>query len=241
MKKFNLSALLALAMALCMAFAGTAMAESADAADTEFDPEALINSLTGSYTELFTTICAPEYDEVWLEKCKAVVGEENAEMVAEVLKSACTATIYGPDAVEAYTADPDSARFDCYFQGGVSTFVFEGNKLTGLDADDNEVFSHEYTYVKEIPDVIACHVYKTEDADAGEFTYLCLSDDSPAETYHIEFRYGDDVEALSSYYDGKYAYWLAAGILSDADEEMIDNCIELFTVENAGGDEEEAA
>ena len=57
MKKFNLSALLALAMALCMAFAGTAMAESADAADTEFDPEALINSLTGSYTELFTTIC----------------------------------------------------------------------------------------------------------------------------------------------------------------------------------------
>ena len=50
-----------------------------------------------------------------------------------------------------------------------------------------------------------------------------------------------DVEALSSYYDGKYAYWLAAGILSDADEEMIDNCIELFTVENAGGDEEEAA
>ena len=82
MKKFNLSALLALAMALCMAFAGTAMAESADAADTEFDPEALINSLTGSYTELFTTICAPEYDEVWLEKCKAVVGEENAEMVA---------------------------------------------------------------------------------------------------------------------------------------------------------------
>ena len=47
MKKFNLSALLALAMALCMAFAGTAMAESADAADTEFDPEALINSLTG--------------------------------------------------------------------------------------------------------------------------------------------------------------------------------------------------
>ena len=117
----------------------------------------------------------------------------------------------------------------------------KATSLTGLDADGNEVFSHEYTYVEEIPDVIACHVYKTEDTDAGEFTYLCLSDDSPAETYHIEFRYGDDVEALSSYYDGKYAYWLAAGILSDADEEMIDNCIELFTVENAGGDEEEAA
>ena len=230
MKK-GCSLLVALAMLMCAVFSGAV-------AEEDFDPVQLMHDVNGTYTELFTTLCKPEYDSVWLEKCVAVVGEENAEMVAEVLKFACTATIYGPDAVEAYTADPDSARFDCYFQGGVSTFVFEGNKLTGLDADGNEVFSHEYTYVEEIPDVIACHVYKTEDADAGEFTYLCLSDDSPAETYHIEFRYGDDPEALNEMTEGKYAYWMAAGIPVDADEEMIYNCIDLFAAENSPSDEE---
>ena len=30
-----------------------------------------------------------------------------------------------------------------------------------------------------------------------------------------------------------YAFWQAAGMLEDADEEMIDNCIELFCTENA--------
>ena len=34
-------------------------------------------------------------------------------------------------------------------------------------------------------------------------------------------------------YEGKYAFWQAAVMLEDADEEMIDNCIELFCTENA--------
>ena len=34
-------------------------------------------------------------------------------------------------------------------------------------------------------------------------------------------------------YEGKCAFWQAAGMLEDADEEMIDNCIELFCTENA--------
>lgn len=221
---------LALVMALVMAFSSAALAD-VDAAQ-EFDPDAHIAALAGSYTELFATIAAPDMNEKWLEKCKEVVGEESAESAAEMLRSSCTAEIFGQDAMDAYAADPDSARFDCYFQGGVETFVFDGNKVSGLDADGNEVFTHEYHYVQDIADVIACHVYKTDDADAGEFTYLCLSDDTPAETYHIEFRYGDDLEALGQYYDGKYAYWLAAGILADADDQMIDDCIQLFVDEN---------
>ena len=59
--------------------------------------------------------------------------------------------------------------------------------------------------------------------------------DTSAETYHIEFRYGSDAEALSQYDAGEYAYWLASGISTDCDQTMIDNCIELFCTENLAG------
>ena len=73
------------------------------------------------------------------------------------------------------------------------------------------------------------------DADSGEFTYFFLAPDISAETYHIEFRYGSDAEALSQYDAGEYAYWVASGISTDCDQTMIDNCIELFCTENLAG------
>lgn len=82
-------------------------------------------------------------------------------------------------------------------------------------------------------EAISCYAYKTDDADAGEFTYICLAPDTPDTTFHIEFRYGDDLEALGQMYEGKYAFWQAAGMLEDADDEVIENCIELFCTENA--------
>lgn len=231
MKKFrSLSALLALALAMCMAF-------SAAVAEEAVDPEKLLNDLTGTYDELFTVNCAPAYDDVWLEKCTAYAGAENAEAAAAMLKSSCVGTIYGQEAMDAYAAAPETTQFDCFFIGGVSQFVFDGNRVSGLDAEGGEVFSHEYTYVATLEDTIACYAYKTEDADAGEFTYLCLAPDTPATTYHIEFRYGSDLEALGQLYEGPYAYWLAAGILADADEEMVVNGIDLFCSENLAGEE----
>ena len=56
--------------------------------------------------------------------------------------------------------------------------------------------------------------------------------DTPESTYHIEFRYGSDIDALSSYNEGAYAYWLAAGIPADYDEQMVENVIDLFVREN---------
>ena len=181
-------------------------------AEETIDPAQLMEDVAGTYVPLFSVLNKPEYDDVWLSH---------------------SAEIYGPEAVEAYAADPESMRFDCYFTEGVSKFVFDGNTVTGLDEAGNEVFSHSYTYVQELPEAISCYAYKTDDADAGEFTYICLSPDTPATTWHIEFRYGDDLEALGQMYEGKYAFWQAAGMLEDADEEMIDNCIELFCTENA--------
>ena len=53
-----------------------------------------------------------------------------------------------------------------------------------------------------------------------------------AETYHIEFRYGRDLEELQGYLVGPYDYWLAAGIDESADEETIQKVIALFCLEN---------
>ena len=67
---------------------------------------------------------------------------------------------------------------------------------------------------------------------AGEFSYLFFLPDTMETTYHLEFRYGSDPEALMGYMKGPYAYWLAAGIAADADEAAVEKVIRLFCLEN---------
>ena len=74
--------------------------------------------------------------------------------------------------------------------------------------------------------------FKSEDEDSGEFTYFFIAPDTSASTYHIEFRYGSDEDALKEYFSGEYGYWMASGISTECDQTMIENCIELFCTEN---------
>lgn len=84
---------------------------------------------------------------------------------------------------------------------------------------------------QEFSPAFECDVYQSEE-EAGEFTYLFFRDDTMEKTYHIEFRYGSDLEGLQGYFKGPYAYWLSAGIDVDADQETIQKVIELFCLEN---------
>ena len=59
------------------------------------------------------------------------------------------------------------------------------------------------------------YIYESDDADSGEFTYFCMAPDTMATTWHIEFRYGSDLDALKQYDAGESAYWLASGISVD--------------------------
>lgn len=147
-------------------------AETTEAAEDESaQAQQLLMDLTGSYQELWPVILADEYQQTWLDNCKALVGEENAEAAYEKLASMVTGTIYGEEAVKAY-------------------------------------------------------------ADSGEFTYFCIAPDTSDTTYHIELRYGSNLEELGQYDAGSYAYWLGSGISTDCDETMIENCIKLFCEEN---------
>ena len=199
--------------------------------DNEAAANQLLVDLTGTYQELWPVILADEYTQTWLDDCAALVGEDNAQAAFDKLSSMVTGEVYGEEAVEAY-ADGNGV-YDCAFTEGVSTLEFDGDNaaIKGYDADGNELFSHTYHYVG-MEDVRGLYEFESDDADSGEFTYFCIAPNTNTTTYHIELRYGSDLEALGQYAEGPYAYWLGSGISTDYDQTMIENCIELFCTEN---------
>lgn len=197
--------------------------------ENQADAEQLLVDLIGTYQELWPVILADEYEQLWLDNCKTLVGEENAQAAYEKLASMVTGEIYGEEAVKAYT--DGNGVYDCSFTQGVSTLEFDGSTIKGYDADGKELFSHTYHYIG-MEDVRGLYEYESDDANSGEFTYFCIAPDTSATTYHIELRYGSDLTALGQYDAGNYAYWLAAGISTEYDQTMIENCIKLFCKEN---------
>ncbi len=228
-------------LALAAAAPYAALAEEADApaeeaasAGTAEAAQQLMDALAGTYVPLFPVLA--QYMDVWVEQVAAIVGDEAAEETAEMLLASCMGELTGPDAVEAYTADPESAVFNCDFPEGVATLAIDGGTVSGYDADGQEVFAHTYEYLCYAPSV-DFYVFRTDDEDAGEFRYFVSRSDTTQSTYHIEFRMGGDLDDLLDYYDGAYAYWLGAGIAQDYDDELAANDIELFVTENLAAEE----
>ncbi len=222
---------LMLVLALLISCSAFGMAEATDDAA---EAAALLENIKGTYEALFPVITKPEYDQIWLDPCVAAMGEEDGPMAAEMLKAACNGTIYGQEAIDAYGDGSNGAQFDCLLINGVSTITFNGNTISGADGEGTQVFSHEYTYVSKLTlaGMMEGYLYETADEDAGEFKYFFMMPDTPATTYHLEFRYGSNADDLAKYNEGPYAYWLAAGFPVDADDEMIRNVITLFCEEN---------
>ena len=218
-------------------------AEATEADDAQAAAQ-LLEDVKGTYEALFPVITDPAYDQIWLDNCAAVVGDEAAADVAQILKDACNGTIYGQEAIDAYGDGSNGAQFDCLFVGGVDQITFDGAAISGTLAGE-AVFAHEYACVGPLSlgGMMDGYLYETADEDAGEFKYFFMMPDTPESTFHLEFRYGSDVEALQQYAEGPYAYWLAAGFPVGADEAMIENVISLFCGENLAemAEEEPAA
>lgn len=65
-------------------------------------------------------------------------------------------------------------------ENGVEEILAEGNRFTGKNADQ-VVFSHEYALVETIEEAglmggARIHVFRTEEPDAGQYTFLLLTD-----------------------------------------------------------------
>ena len=223
MKKW-LSLLLSL---VCLfSFSAVATAKDAD----------FLSQIQGTFVELFPVLSEEQYHDAWLNNVTPLVGEEAAEDTVSYLLYMCTGDLYGQEAIDAYEADPDSMRFDCYYLGGVAKMTVEGNTISGVDADGNEIFHHEYTAM-DVENENGFLFYQTADADAGQFTYFAFSPDTMEDTWHLEFRYAEDLNDLQSWFEGNYAYWNVGAIAEDATEEQVLAAINLFATENLSEEE----
>lgn len=206
---------------------------------------AIAGESSTAYDNLFDVILDEKYSDIWNKYCAAVMGEDNAESAAAALKGSISSNYYGQAALD-HIAETGSASFDCWYINDAAQFTFNSDMTASVTLTDGTVSTHTYEYLGqynigdgetlswggvEMPVAFPCDVYKSTD-DAGEFTYFFFRDDTMAETYHIEFRYGSDLEELQGYLKGNYAYWLSAGMDASADLHTIDNCIALFCLEN---------
>ncbi len=222
-----------LSAALCLiclfSFCLTGLAETAEAD--------YLSQIPGTYVELFPELSKEEYHDDWLAAVTPLVGEENAEATVEYLLYVCTGDVYGEEAIAKYSADPESMRFDCYYIGGVAKMTIEGNVISGVDAEGNEIFRHTYAPVEVENNENGFIFYKTEDENAGQFTYFAFGGDTMAETFHLEFRYAEDLADLMSWFEGNYAYWNVGAIAENYTEEEILGAINLFATENLSAEE----
>lgn len=215
--------------------------------DLAVSDDALLPRLNGTYIDLFPEFAKEEYKDYWME-CLGAYGIEGdiAEMYYYAMTQGFMGTLKGQEAIDAFGDDPDSMIFDCYLENGLKNVTVNGDVISGMDAENNEIFRHAYHYLDQVdvtffgqPTGTQLRVYATDDADAGMFTYFAFSDDTIAETQHIEFRYGATLNDMGSYDQGEYAYWLAGAINDNYKESQIKDCIKLFVDENAGEEAEE--
>ena len=158
MKK--LFALILCAVSLFVFCAGTA-----ETADTDF-----LSQIPGTYVELFPELSREAYHDTWLSVVIPLVGEENAEDAISMLLNMCMGSLYGEAAIAKYTDDPDSMQFNCYFLGGVAKMTIEGNTISGVDANGNEIFRHEYAPIEVENNENGFLFYQSQDAESGQFT-----------------------------------------------------------------------
>ncbi len=242
MKKF---VSILLAVLLCAVSALGVIAEEQE--ETASNPYGVFPAIAGengtTYVSLFDTIVTEEWSPLWVDYIGAVIGEDAAPVMAAALQGSVTSNLHGEDAVAAFT--DGGYAFDCHFINGAQSLTFKDDTVTILKTNGTQE-THTYEYLgqysigegetmmyqdTEISMAFPVDVYRSTD-EAGEFNYFMMREDTMDTTWHLEFRYGRDLEELQGYLVGPYAYWLAAGIDETADADTINNVIALFCLEN---------
>lgn len=100
----------------------------------------------------------------------------------------------------------------------------KGEKISFLLSSNPVVSFDTYSLILKTDD-------ESTDDNEDEFKFFALRSDNPFDTYHIEFRYGSKEEGILDYFSGKYAYWMAAGVLEN-DDNQCEKSIRLFVKEN---------
>lgn len=191
----------------------------------------LFTAVKGDYVQLFKDVLFDvRYDKYWNDDAAAVVGAGAAKETVKTLKASVGSSTYGDK------ADPNA--FYCGFINDVKEVSFQDGGKVEFTTTDSKKVSHTYKFLKKdaLSGVMEGYVFQSTDKNEDEFKYVFLCPDTPATTYHIEFRYGSDLTELLKLNTGKYANWVGSGMLKSAltekNEAMIQNCIALFCTEN---------
>ncbi len=236
------AAALAFAFALGVSSFGTVPVQAAETSAQETtEGKDFLKEVIGEYQPLFEgATFDSKYDHYWHDYAAAVAGESAADACVAEMKTGIGAKTYGAEA---------GSTFFCGFTADVVKISFagaEGKEITFTKKDGSTV-KHTYEYVKDVHKKeivrgmdwpVNGYLYKSKDDNKDEFAYVFMCPDTPASTYHLEFRYGDTEENVTMMTDGKYKNWLAAAISTDAmkdpKEVDIQKVIALFVTENIG-------
>lgn len=98
-----------------------------------------------------------ELDDTWEEAAKAFGDMTGMEMDGPMLK--------------------DMMLIGYAYEPQMDFMEIEGNRIIMKSREGEVMFDHEYNWVETVEDVLdtPVHVFKTEDADAGSYTYLCMT------------------------------------------------------------------
>lgn len=204
----------------------------AQAQETENKPlsgKDYINSLKGSYVELFSqkTCLNPKFQQLWKSEVSKYIEASKVDSVLAVIQGACQGTRTGANAID-YNKQNGSMQFCCAFLQGINRIEIKGQRISGYGSNNKKIFSHRYKFLET--DVNGNYIFESVDKNNDEFRYFWFMPDSPKSTYHIEFRYGNEKNMLSQMTDGKYAFWMAAGVREGKEDEW-HNGIVLFVNE----------
>ena len=196
----------------------------------------ILEKAKGEYLPMFdsSTTFNTKYNTYWHDFAAAVGGASKADENQTNLKYMYGGQTYGANA---------GSQFYCGFGEDVVKVTIGGDegRLFTYYRSNGTSISHRYKYDK---DAIATgnglsingFLFKSMDDIPDNYKYLFITRDTPATTYHIEFRYAsseDDVLKLS---DGPCKNWLASGIsanaLSESDDATIKKAIAKVIIDS---------
>lgn len=92
--------------------------ETEDIAAVEETDEvkAFLSDIAGTYIGLFEPVTfKDEYSSLWHDYCAVIVGEDTAYTWADMMKYSIGGKLYGSEAVEAYSVNPEQTQFCCKY------------------------------------------------------------------------------------------------------------------------------
>lgn len=221
-------------LAVVMVFSLCAVsAFSEPAKGTEAYGNALLKANEGTYIELFPVMYQPKYDQVWKDAAASVVPADKVDETVNTIRNMDNGTLYGQAAIDAYKGNTGFPKYFCGFIHGPKEIqIAKNGVIRGYDEKGTTVFSHKYHFVG-YDKTRNFYEFMTDD-DSTYFKYFVFADDTNDTTYHIEFRYGDNLDDLLNWTEGKYAFWIVGALLKgDREEELATKSIQTLVKEVA--------